>query len=115
MAQLPESGTQYMSPDRLRSGLEECFGVGAISQFARISGISRSQISRYLNASCPVPKHVAWLVDLCVAVKRLQIWVDAMAGSTATLVKQVQEAKAVCFDTWCGDEVPRIWEESKSL
>lgn len=115
MAQLPEAGSQYMSPDQLRSGLEECFGPGAISQFARSSGISRSQVSRYLNASCPVPKHVAWLVDLCVAVKRLDIWLNAIAGSTATLVKQVHEAKAVCCDARCADNVPHIWKEAKSL
>jgi hypothetical protein len=96
MAQLPDSGTHYMTPESLRAGLEECFGRGAISHFARESGISRSQLSRYLSASCPIPKHVAWLVDLCVAGKRISVCLDEGAHSAATLSKLIEQAKIAC-------------------
>ena len=60
----------FMRAEALQEALEECFGPGAQSKFARITGISRSQVSRYVSGICPVPKYVALLVEFCTAFKR---------------------------------------------
>jgi hypothetical protein len=64
MPRIADQTKLYMAPEVLRATLEECFGYGAQSRFARLSGISRSQVSRYLSGACPIPQYVSVLVQL---------------------------------------------------
>lgn len=61
---------QYLTSEDFIELLDKIFGEGGQSRFARISGISRSQINRYARGDAPVPKYVAFMVELCLEFKR---------------------------------------------
>jgi transcriptional regulator with XRE-family HTH domain len=64
-ARKKHNDTADMTPEDFNSTPEACFSRGVQSKFARISGLSRSQINRYAQGTSTIPKHVALLVNLC--------------------------------------------------
>lgn len=59
----------YMTPEEFSENIQMVFGEGAQSILARVSGISRSMIHRY-SAGYPIPKYVAFIVNLCVDLRQ---------------------------------------------
>ena len=73
MVAKPESSgfLVYMSPEDFAERLTQLFGTGGQSAFASVSGLSRSQVSRYANGISPIPKLVAFVILLIAEFRTL--------------------------------------------